>query len=130
MIVAIADTALRSGIFSDRQGRTYRRFGHQPRRDVYLIEKGRIPANALNDLHAAIADSKAVLQHVPLDENFAMKMRESPARTFPIFPTASLRRRLNCVAYLFEPRLSNKIINHPNDLVTGTRPFEAICREH
>ena len=28
---------------------------------VYLFEKARIPANALNDLHAAMADPKAVL---------------------------------------------------------------------
>ena len=53
---------------------------------VYLIEKGRIPANALHDLHAAIADSKAVLQHVPLDENIAMKMTEVPRQDIPDLP--------------------------------------------
>jgi PIN domain nuclease of toxin-antitoxin system len=64
---------------------------------VYLIEKGRIPANALNDLHAAIADPNAVLQHVPLDENVAMKMREVPRQDIPELPdrviaaTAQLR---------------------------------------
>jgi hypothetical protein len=45
---------------------------------VYLIEKGRIPASALKDLHAAIADPQAVLKHVPLDENVAIKMAEVP----------------------------------------------------
>jgi len=34
---------------------------------IYLIEKKRIPANALEDLLAAIADPKIVLQEVPLD---------------------------------------------------------------
>jgi len=53
---------------------------------VYLIEKGRIPANALNDLHAATADPKAVLQHVMLDENIAMKMAEVPRQDLPDLP--------------------------------------------
>jgi PIN domain nuclease of toxin-antitoxin system len=53
---------------------------------VYLIEKGRIPANALNDLLAATADAKAVLQHVPLDENIAMKMAEVPRQDLPDLP--------------------------------------------
>jgi PIN domain nuclease of toxin-antitoxin system len=53
---------------------------------VYLIEKGRIPANALNDLHAATADPKAVLRHVPLDENIAMKMAEVPRQDLPDLP--------------------------------------------
>src|ERR1700724_3422641 len=60
---------------------------------VYLIERRRIPTNALNDLHAAIADPKAVLQHVPLDESVAMKMRSS-ARAFPTFPTVLSLRQL------------------------------------
>jgi predicted nucleic acid-binding protein len=34
---------------------------------VYLIEKGRIPATALNELHTATADPGAVLRHVPFD---------------------------------------------------------------
>ena len=67
---------------------------------VYLIEKGRIPANALNDLHAATADPKAVLRHVMLDENIAMKMAEVPGRTFPIFPTALSPPRPCSTAYL------------------------------
>lgn len=64
---------------------------------VYLIEKGRIPANALADLHAAIADPNAVLQHVPLDENVAIKMREVSRQDIPDLPgrviaaTAQLR---------------------------------------
>ena len=53
---------------------------------VYLIEKGRIPANALKDLHAATADPKAVLQHVPLDEDIAMKMAEVPRQDLPDLP--------------------------------------------
>ena len=53
---------------------------------VYLIEKGRIPANALKDLHAATADTKAVLQHVPLDEAIAIKMAEVPRQDLPDLP--------------------------------------------
>ncbi len=53
---------------------------------VYLIEKGRVPANALNDLHAAIADPKAVLRHVSLDENIAMKIAEIPRQDLPDLP--------------------------------------------
>jgi PIN domain nuclease of toxin-antitoxin system len=53
---------------------------------VYLIEKGRIPANALNDLHAAAADPKAVLRHVALDEAIAIKMTEVPRQDLPDLP--------------------------------------------
>ncbi|HLJ88286.1 MAG TPA: PIN domain-containing protein [Candidatus Angelobacter sp.] len=53
---------------------------------VYLIEKGRIPANALKDLHTVSADPKAVLQYVPLDENVAMKMAEIPRQDIPDLP--------------------------------------------
>lgn len=53
---------------------------------VYLIEKGRIPANALRDLHAATVDPKAVLQHVPLDESIAMKMVEVSRQDLPDLP--------------------------------------------
>jgi PIN domain nuclease of toxin-antitoxin system len=53
---------------------------------VYLIEKGRIPANALKDMHTATADPKAVLQHVPLDENIAMKMAEFSRQDLPDLP--------------------------------------------
>jgi PIN domain nuclease of toxin-antitoxin system len=40
---------------------------------VYLVEKGRIPPNALDDVLAAIADPKAVLQHVQLDDSVVLK---------------------------------------------------------
>ncbi|MGC2403813.1 MAG: PIN domain-containing protein [Acidobacteriaceae bacterium] len=53
---------------------------------VYLIEKGRIPPSALNDLHAATADSAAVLRHVPFDENIALKMTEVPRQELPDLP--------------------------------------------
>lgn len=53
---------------------------------IYLIEKGRIPGAALNDLHAATADPGAVLQHVPFDENVAMKMPEIPREDLPDLP--------------------------------------------
>jgi PIN domain nuclease of toxin-antitoxin system len=54
---------------------------------VYLIEKGRIPANALKELHTATADPKAVLQHVPLDESIAMKMAEVSRQDLPDLPS-------------------------------------------
>ncbi len=41
---------------------------------VYLIEKGRIPATALDDVRSAVADPKAVLRYVPLDETIAMNI--------------------------------------------------------
>jgi PIN domain nuclease of toxin-antitoxin system len=53
---------------------------------VYLVEKGRIPANALNDLHAATTDPKAVLRHVALDEVIAIKMTEIPRQDLPDLP--------------------------------------------
>jgi len=53
---------------------------------VYLIEKGRIPANALEDVHAATANPKAVLRHVPFDETIAMKMAEVPRQELPDLP--------------------------------------------
>jgi len=53
---------------------------------VYLIEKRRIPANALTDLHAATADTRAVLRHVALDEAIAMKMEEVPREDLPDLP--------------------------------------------
>jgi len=65
---------------------------------VYLTEKSRIPANALNELHAAMADPKSVLQHMPLDEAVAMKMPEVSRQDIPDLPdrviaaTAQLHR--------------------------------------
>ena len=53
---------------------------------VYLIEKGRIPANALEDVHAATANPKAVLRHVPFDETVAIKMAEVPRQELPDLP--------------------------------------------
>jgi PIN domain nuclease of toxin-antitoxin system len=53
---------------------------------VYLIEKGRIESRALSELHAAIADPRAVLRHVPFDEKIAMRMTEIPRRDIPDLP--------------------------------------------
>jgi len=53
---------------------------------VYLIEKGRIVPNASNDLQSAMADSNAVLQHVPVDESVAFKMAEVPRQDIPDLP--------------------------------------------
>lgn len=53
---------------------------------VYLIEKGWIPATALNELHTATADPGAVLRHVPFDQNVAMKMTEVPRQEVPDLP--------------------------------------------
>jgi len=53
---------------------------------VYLIEKGRIPAGALNDLRAATADPATVLHHVSFDENIATKMTEVPRHELPDLP--------------------------------------------
>lgn len=53
---------------------------------VYLIEKGRIPAHALDDVLAAIADPKAVLQQVPLDDSIVLKMRAVSRQDIPDLP--------------------------------------------
>lgn len=53
---------------------------------IYLVEKGRIPANALRDLHDATANPKAVLRYVPLDVHVAMKMTEIPRQNLPDLP--------------------------------------------
>lgn len=53
---------------------------------VYLIEKGRIPTNALQELHTATADPRAVLQHLPLDENIAMQMTAISRQDLPDLP--------------------------------------------
>ena len=53
---------------------------------VYLIDKKRIPANALKDLYAATADPNTVFQHVPLDENIALKMMEFSREELPDLP--------------------------------------------
>jgi PIN domain nuclease of toxin-antitoxin system len=102
MIVAIADThAAIWYLFSDhRLGRTASAFIDETIGNgdhigvsaislaemVYLIEKGRIPANALKDLHAATANPNAVLQHVPLDENIAMEMAKISRQDIPELP--------------------------------------------
>jgi PIN domain nuclease of toxin-antitoxin system len=53
---------------------------------VYLIEKQRIPANALDDVLAAISDPKNVLKQVPLDDVIALTMRQIPRQDIPDFP--------------------------------------------
>jgi PIN domain nuclease of toxin-antitoxin system len=53
---------------------------------VYLIEKGRIPGGALQDVYTAIADPKAVLQHVPLDHKIAMTMMQVSRQDIPDLP--------------------------------------------
>ena len=53
---------------------------------IYLVEKGRIPANAVRDLQNATANPKAVLRYVPFDEHVAMKMVEIPRQKLPDLP--------------------------------------------
>ncbi len=53
---------------------------------IYLIEKGRIPATALDNLRSAITDLKTVLRYVPLDEGIAIKMAEVPRQDLPDLP--------------------------------------------
>ncbi len=53
---------------------------------IYLIEKSRIPQNALYDLNAATADAMAILRYVPLDEKVAMKMMEVSRLDLPDLP--------------------------------------------
>lgn len=53
---------------------------------VYLIEKHRIPASALDDLYTAAADSTVILKHIPFDEEIAMKMTEISRQHIPDLP--------------------------------------------
>lgn len=53
---------------------------------VYLVEKRRIPDNSLSDLHAAIADSKSVLQLIALDDAVAMQMPGVSRQDIPDLP--------------------------------------------
>ena len=53
---------------------------------VYLIEKGRIPATALTDVQAAVADPKAVLKYVPVDQDIATNMAAIPRDEVPDLP--------------------------------------------
>jgi PIN domain nuclease of toxin-antitoxin system len=53
---------------------------------VYLVEKGRIPQNAIYDLRAATSDPNAVLRYVPLDQNIAIEMMDIPRQEAPDLP--------------------------------------------
>ncbi|MBV9265700.1 MAG: type II toxin-antitoxin system VapC family toxin [Acidobacteriaceae bacterium] len=53
---------------------------------IYLIEKGRIPPTALDDLRVATADPKAVLRYVPVDEEIALKLADIPRQDLPDLP--------------------------------------------
>lgn len=53
---------------------------------VYLLEKGRIPPPALNDLFAAIADPESVLSEVPLDGSIAHEMMAIRREEIPDLP--------------------------------------------
>jgi predicted nucleic acid-binding protein len=57
---------------------------------IYLIEKGRIPATALDDLRAAIADPKAVVRYVALDEEIALKMADVPRQDIADLPDRAI----------------------------------------
>src|SRR5208283_740518 len=87
---------------------------------VYLIEKGRIPANALTDLHAATADPRAVLQHVPLDENIAMKMVEVSRQDLPDLRPRYCRHGQISRCTGFEPGCPHALVNHPDHLVMAS----------
>jgi len=53
---------------------------------VYLTEKGRITATALDDVRRAVADPKAVLRYVPVDENVALNMAAVSRDEIPDLP--------------------------------------------
>jgi PIN domain nuclease of toxin-antitoxin system len=97
---------------------------------IYHVEKGRIPASAVRDLHDATANQKAVLQYVPLDEHVAMKMAEIPRQNLPDLPD-----RVVAATALFlertgiEPRRTHSPIRYKSHLVirgnlSGESPFK------
>jgi PIN domain nuclease of toxin-antitoxin system len=53
---------------------------------IYLIEKERIAATALDDILVAIADPKNVLKLVALDEQIAVNMRNISRQDIPDLP--------------------------------------------
>lgn len=53
---------------------------------IYLIEKERIPPTALDDIVAALADSKNVLKLIALDDKIALGMRDIPRQQIPDLP--------------------------------------------
>jgi predicted nucleic acid-binding protein len=53
---------------------------------VYLIERKRIPATALEDLLAAIGDPKNVLQQIAFDDVIAVNMRRVSRDQVPDLP--------------------------------------------
>jgi len=53
---------------------------------VYLIEKKRIRATALDDILAAIRDPKNVLQQIALDDRIAVSMRSIARQDIPDLP--------------------------------------------
>jgi PIN domain nuclease of toxin-antitoxin system len=102
MVVAIADTHTTLWyLFSDpRLGRAASAFTDATVADgdhigvsaisvaemVFLTEKGRIPATALTDVQAAVADPKAVLRYVPVDQDIAINMAAIPREDVPDLP--------------------------------------------
>ena len=102
MVVAIADTHTTLWyLFSDpRLGRAASAFidatvaeGHHIgvstislAEMIYLTEKGRIPVTALTDVQAAVADPKAVLRYLPVDQNIAINMAVIPRENVPDLP--------------------------------------------
>ncbi len=53
---------------------------------VYLTEKGRIPAIALRDVRSAVADPKAVLRYISVDEKIALNMAAVSRGEVPDLP--------------------------------------------
>jgi PIN domain nuclease of toxin-antitoxin system len=53
---------------------------------IYLIKKKRMPATALEDVLAAIANPKNVLQEVPLDAGIVVSMKQIPREEIPDLP--------------------------------------------
>jgi PIN domain nuclease of toxin-antitoxin system len=64
---------------------------------VYLIERERIPPTALDDVVAAITDSKNVLKLVALDDKIAIGMRDIQRQQIPDLPD----RIIAATAHLF-----------------------------
>jgi hypothetical protein len=68
---------------------------------AHLTEKSRIPATALTDIHTAVADPKAVLRYVAVDQDIATNVAVIPCEDGPDLPAASSPRLRICMAYLY-----------------------------
>ena len=66
---------------------------------VYLVERGRIAADAFERIVCEISQDNPAFKVFPLDYNVASALRSIPATLFPTCPTASSLQLLSTLAF-------------------------------